>query len=62
MRQGRAMRQSRLKVAEDRAVGFYHCLSRIVDRRFILGDLEKEQFVALLHECEEFCEVRVLTY
>ena len=43
-------------------MGFYHCISRIVDRRFVLGDLEKERFVALLREFEAFCEVRVLTY
>ena len=22
----------------------YHCLSRVVDRRFVLGDVEREQF------------------
>ena len=49
-------------MAEDRPVGFYHCLSRVVDRRFIFGDLEKEKFIALLRECEEFCEVNVLTH
>src|SRR5690349_8851918 len=56
------MRQPRLKVPADRPVGFYHCVSRVVDRRFVLGDLEKEHFVALLREYEAFCEVRVLTY
>ena len=28
----------------------YHCLSRVVDRRFVLGDEEKEQFVAYLRQ------------
>jgi putative transposase len=56
------MRRARLKVSADRAVGYYHCLSRVVDRRFRLGELEKEQFVRFLREYEEFCEVRVLTY
>ena len=26
----------------------YHCVSRVVDRRFVFGDREKEKFVALL--------------
>ncbi len=58
----RVMATPRLKVPEDRPVGYYHCLSRVVDRRFIFGAPEKERFVALLRECERFCRVRVLTY
>lgn len=56
------MRRPRLKVPGDRGTGYYHCVSRIVDRRFIFAAAEKEHFVALLRECEEFCEVRVLTF
>ena len=56
------MRQPRLKISPDRPVGFYHCLSRVVDRRFIFGFPEKEHFTALLHEYAEFCELRVLTF
>ena len=56
------MRMARLRVPADRALGHYHCLSRVVDRRFIFDTAEKEHFVALLRECESFCEVRVLTY
>ncbi|MBL9129285.1 MAG: transposase [Verrucomicrobiales bacterium] len=51
-----------MRIPADRPVGFYHCLSRIVDRRRIFGDGEKERFVALMRECERFCRVRVLTY
>jgi REP element-mobilizing transposase RayT len=51
-----------MKVPEDRAVGFYHCVSRVVDRRRVFKETEKEHFVALMRECEAFCEVRVLTY
>ncbi len=58
----RAMGMPRLKVPDDRPVGFYHCLSRVVDRRFIFDAAEKERFVALMRECERFCRVRVLTY
>jgi len=56
------MRMARLKVPSDRPVGFYHCLSRVVDRRFVFDEVEKERFVALMRECERFCRVRVLTY
>ena len=54
--------QARMRIPEDRAVGFYHCISRVVDRRFIFEETEREHFVALMRECEAFCEVRILTY
>lgn len=56
------MRMARLKVPGDRPVGYYHCISRVVDRRFIFEEVQKEHFAALMRECEAFCEVRVLTY
>ncbi len=43
-------------------MGYYHCLSRVVDRRFIFGDAERERFVELMREYERFCGVRVLTF
>src|SRR5262249_17261373 len=49
-------------VPADRPVGFYHCTSRVVDRRFIFQEPEKDHFVSLMRECEAFCEVSVLTY
>jgi putative transposase len=56
------MRQARLKVPNDCPLGVYHCVSRVVDRRFIFKDAEKEHFTALLRECEEFSEVQILTF
>jgi REP element-mobilizing transposase RayT len=56
------MRRGRLKVGADRPVGFYHCISRVVDRRFIFEESEKEHFRTLMRECEGFCEVQVLTF
>ncbi len=41
---------------------FYHCMSRVIERRFLLGPVEKEKFRSLLRQCEAFCGVRVLTY
>ncbi len=43
-------------------MGYYHCVSRVVDRRFIFEDQEKEHFVHLMREYERFCRVRVLTF
>ncbi len=56
------MRQARLLISEDSPLGHYHCISRVVDRRFIFNTAEKEHFARLLREVEAFCEVKVLTY
>ena len=40
----------------------YHCVSRVVDRRFILGDEQKGRFMTILRKLERFSGVRVLTY
>ena len=56
------MRTARLKAPLDRPAAVYHCVSRVVDRRFVFDVAEKERFVALMRECERFSRVRVLTY
>src|SRR5262245_6947012 len=56
------MRMARMKVPAHAPSGFYHCMSRVVDRRFILQEAEKEEFVRLMREYEAFCGVRVLTF
>jgi hypothetical protein len=33
-------------------MAYYHCLSRVVDRQFVFGELEREQFVRYLREYE----------
>ena len=43
-------------------VAYYHCVSRVVDRRFILQNEERERFVRLMRAYETFCQVRVVTY
>lgn len=40
----------------------YHVMSRVVDRQFVLGDEEKEEFVRMMRQYEAFCGVKVLTY
>ncbi len=56
------MRLPRLKAPTDLPVAYYHCLSRVVNRDFVLGDVEREKFVELLRQYEAFCQVRVVTY
>ena len=41
---------------------FYHCISRVVDRRFVLGTEEKEKFRALMRMQEKFTGCRVVSY
>jgi hypothetical protein len=40
----------------------YHVISRIVDRRFVLGDEEREHFKMLMRMYENFSGCRVLSY
>jgi putative transposase len=40
----------------------YHCLSRVVDRRFVFEVDEREHFRTLLRMCEKFTGCRVLSY
>lgn len=56
------MRQRRLKAASHLPSAFYHCVSRVVDKQFIFGELEKEQFVRFMRLYETFCGVRVVTF
>jgi REP element-mobilizing transposase RayT len=47
--------------------GFYHCVSRVVECRFIFqtsghGSAEAERFSKLMHRLEAFSGVRILTY
>ena len=57
------MRQGRLRAGPEMPVAYYHCVSRVVDRAFKLGDPEvKTVFVRMMREYERFCGVRVVTY
>jgi REP element-mobilizing transposase RayT len=40
----------------------YHCISRVVERRFAFGDLEREQFRMIMRMMEKFSGCRVLSY
>jgi putative transposase len=57
----------RLPRVKAEGAGFYHCISRVVEGRFIFqttaqGSLEAEHFVQLMRQLEAFTGVRVLTY
>jgi len=54
------MRQARL-IRED-GDGFYHCMSRVVDKRFIFNEVEKNYFRKWMRKLEKFCGVEVVTY
>ena len=40
----------------------YHCISRVVDRRFVFGDEEREYFRMFMRMQENFTGCRLLTY
>jgi putative transposase len=40
----------------------YHCISRVVDRRFVLGEAEREHFRLFMRMQENFTGCRVLSY
>ncbi len=40
----------------------YHVVSRVVDRRFVFGDVEREHFRMLMRMQENFSGCRVLSY
>ena len=56
------MRRERFKAEASVQVAHYHCVSRVVDRNFVLGELEKEIFVKLMRRYETYCGVRVLSF
>ncbi|MDZ4183407.1 MAG: transposase [Desulfuromonadales bacterium] len=53
------MREARVKGAGGDC---YHVMSRIIERKFVLGDVEKEVFRKMLRKCEAFSGVNILTY
>lgn len=53
------MNHSRIKLSTR---AFYHCVSRVVDRRIVFHADEKEVFRSILRKLETFTGVRVVTY
>lgn len=42
--------------------GFYHIISRTIERRRLMGDREKEVFRSIMRQVAGFCGVKVLTW
>ena len=53
------MRKARLK---EQGEGYYHCMSRVIERRMRFRTTEKEVFCRMMRAVERFSGVRVLTY
>ena len=56
------MRTARLKAPKCHDTAYYHCVSRIINRDFLLGNEEREHFVSLMRTYETLYGLRVLTY
>ena len=56
------MRRPRLLAPHHHKTAFYHCVSRVVNRDFVLGEAEKETFVALMRTYELLYGLRVVSY
>lgn len=59
------MRRARwlaLGMGSEGSRAIYHCLSRVVDRRFVFGDAEREHFRMFMRMQENFSGCRVLSY
>ncbi|NBO20354.1 MAG: chemotaxis protein CheW, partial [Proteobacteria bacterium] len=41
---------------------YYHCVSRVVDRRFVFNDEEKAEFLRWMRFYERFCQVQIVAY
>ncbi|MFT3992014.1 MAG: hypothetical protein QM680_11445 [Luteolibacter sp.] len=41
---------------------FYHCIGRVVERRFVFGDEEKEKFRTFMRMYENFSGCRIASY
>ena len=41
---------------------YYNCINRVMERRFLLDDDERERFRMLLRRVESFTGVKVLTH
>jgi len=53
------MRRTRIK---ESTAAYYHIMSRVIDRRYLLNTAEKERFRRLMRATEAFSGVQILTY
>ena len=53
------MRDARIK---EEGPGYYHIVSRVVDRRMVFDDPEKERFCRIMRAAERFSGIEILTH
>jgi putative transposase len=51
-----------MRIKMRKRLGVYHCVSRVVDRQRVLGDVEREVMRKMLWRVAAFCGVELLTY
>ena len=51
-----------MKGEPEAEAAYYHCISRIVDRRFVLDASHKEVFVRFMRGYETYCGVQIITF
>jgi putative transposase len=56
------MRRPRMKAPECYGSAIYHCVSRVVDRQYVLQEREREQFVRLMRLYERLFGLQVITF
>ncbi len=56
------MKTPRILIPPGNGRAYYHCVSRVVDRRIVFHASEKEVFRSILRKLERFLGVRVVTY
>ncbi|MGB6223562.1 transposase, partial [Haloferula sp.] len=56
------MRRPRFRGPKNLPVAYFHCVSRIVGREFLLGPAEKDHFLKLMRLYEKLCGLRILSY
>ncbi|MDP0491196.1 MAG: transposase [Verrucomicrobiota bacterium JB023] len=56
------MRRPRLKAPSSLENAYYHCVSRVVNRNFVLGKAEKDQFRKYMRLYEKLYRLRVVSY
>lgn len=56
------MRAARLTAPSHAPAGYYHCVSRVVDRQLIFNDVEKEHFALLMRQLAAFSGIHVLAF
>ena len=56
------MRRPRLIAPKAHPVAYYHCVSRVVNRDFVLGDAEKDKMIEFMRTYELLYGLRVISY